>query len=67
MTAGKWPDTRLGRVLAAIERHYGSLARPPFAGPFEMILWEIMAYLADDAQTRRSLRRAAEASWAGAA
>jgi len=53
MALSKWPDTRLGRLLGGIERHYGSPAPPPFAGPFEMILWEIVAYLADD--TRRGV------------
>jgi endonuclease-3 len=46
----KWPNSRLGRVLERIELHYGSPTPPPFAGPFEAILWEIVAYLADDAR-----------------
>jgi len=50
MAAIRWPDTRLGRLLDRIERHYGPPPLPPFAGPFEMILWEIVAYLADDAR-----------------
>jgi endonuclease-3 len=50
MAATKWPDSRLGRILGEIERHYGSPTPPPFAGPFETILWEIVAYLADDAR-----------------
>lgn len=48
MAAPKWPDSRLGRILGRIERYYGSPAPPRCAGPFEMILWEIVAYLADD-------------------
>jgi len=48
MAAIKWPDSRLGRVLGKIERHYGRPTPPPFAGPLEMILWEMVAYLADD-------------------
>ena len=43
----------MGRILDRIERHYGSATPPPFAGPFETILWEIVAYLADD--TRRNV------------
>jgi endonuclease-3 len=50
MSATIWPGSRLGRILGAIERHYGSPAPPPFAGPFEAIVWEIVAYLADDAR-----------------
>ena len=46
----EWPNSRLGRLLDRIERHYGRPAPPPFAGPFEMILWEMVAYLADDAR-----------------
>ena len=42
------PHSRLGLLLDKIERHYGAPASPKFEGPFEMILWEIVAYLADD-------------------
>jgi endonuclease-3 len=35
-------------LLERIEQHYGIPNSPRFAGPFEMILWEIVAYLADD-------------------
>ncbi len=45
-----WPKTRLGGVLAKLEREYGQLAPPKLDGPFEMVLWEIVAYLADDAE-----------------
>ena len=44
----KWPDSPAGRLLKELERHYGAQTGPPCAGPFEMILWEIVAYLADD-------------------
>jgi endonuclease-3 len=47
----KWPESRLGRILEKMERVHGRPGAPPFAGPFEMILWEMVAYLADD--TRR--------------
>jgi len=53
MASIKWPDSRLGRLLGKIERHYGSPTPPPFAGPLETIFWEIVAYLADD--TRRGM------------
>jgi len=45
-----WPKTNLGGVLAKLEKRYGSLAPPKLEGPFEMVLWEIVAYLADDAE-----------------
>lgn len=45
-----WPKSKLGAVLGKLERQYGSLAPPALSGPFEMILWEIVAYLADDAK-----------------
>jgi len=47
--ASAWPHSRLGLVLAKLEQHYSTPPSPQFAGPFEMILWEIVAYLADDA------------------
>jgi endonuclease III len=50
MTVSVWPASRLGLLLEKIERHYGSPTPPQFSGPFEMILWEIVAYLADDAR-----------------
>ena len=50
MTAIQWPDSRLGRLLGKIDGHYGRPELPPFAGAFEAILWEIVAYLADDAR-----------------
>ena len=43
-----WPDSAAGRLLRKLEKHYGRIAPPPCAGPFEMILREIVAYLADD-------------------
>lgn len=50
MAAIKWTDSRLGRLLGKIEGHYGRPAPPRFAAAFEAILWEIVAYLADDAR-----------------
>jgi len=43
-----WPESRTGKLLAKLEQHHGSPAAPRLAGPFEMILWVIVAYLADD-------------------
>jgi len=53
MVARGWPKSRLGLLLAKLEKHYGNPALPRLSGPFEMVLWEIVAYLADDA--RRAL------------
>ena len=53
MTSTAWPKSRLASLLAKLERHYGVPELPRFAGPFEMIVWEIVAYLADD--SRRQL------------
>lgn len=44
------PHSRLGILLHKLERHYGTPALPKLVRPFEMILWEIVAYLADDAR-----------------
>jgi endonuclease III len=46
----RWPESRLGLLLKKLERKYGAMAAPRLDGPFEMILWEIVAYLADDAR-----------------
>ena len=50
IAASEWPRSRLGILLHKIERHRGTPTSPQFAGPFEMILWEIVAYLANDAR-----------------
>eukprot|EP00456_Euglypha_rotunda_P088824 TRINITY_DN9135_c0_g1_i4.p1 TRINITY_DN9135_c0_g1~~TRINITY_DN9135_c0_g1_i4.p1 ORF type:complete len:240 (+),score=8.50 TRINITY_DN9135_c0_g1_i4:80-799(+) len=42
--------TRAGGMLAELERFYGEVARPALEGPFAMVLWEIVGYLADDAR-----------------
>ena len=45
-----WPKSRLGGVLAKLEKQHGQVNAQKLDGPFEMILWEILAYLADDSQ-----------------
>lgn len=50
MPANSWGASQLGNILGALERQHGSLTPPPLNGPFEMILWEIVAYLAGDPQ-----------------
>ena len=42
------PVSRLARVVAGLQTHYGPLAPPPATGAFELILWEKVAYLATD-------------------
>src|SRR5580704_8219012 len=49
-----WPKSRLGGLLAMLERQQGKQSPPKLDGPFQMILWEIVAYLADDAQRGRA-------------
>jgi endonuclease III len=51
-----WPQSRLAALLAKLERHYGVPEIPRFAGPFEMIIWEIVAYLADDSRRELAFR-----------
>jgi hypothetical protein len=53
MSVSVWPNSRLGLLLDKIELHYGRPRPPRFGGPFELIVWEIVAYLADD--TRRAV------------
>jgi endonuclease-3 len=38
----------LRRVVGKLAKHYGPPQAPPAKGPFELILWENVAYLADD-------------------
>jgi endonuclease III len=52
MEVNIWPTSRLGLVLRKIEGHYGRPKPPQLAGPLEMILWEVVAYLADDSRRR---------------
>jgi len=54
------PHASLFQIVERLERHYGPPRREPPAGPFEMILWEIVAYLADDG-TRRAAFQALQA------
>jgi endonuclease III len=48
------PSKRLPRIIAALEELYGRLAAPIVTDPFEMILWENVAYLADDARRAKA-------------
>jgi endonuclease-3 len=48
-----WPASDLGKVLREIESRAAPPSGPRLNGPFEMVLWEIVAYLADD-ETRAS-------------
>ncbi len=44
------PFTTFARVLARLEKYYGRPKPPRVTHPFEMILWENVAYLVDDAR-----------------
>jgi endonuclease III len=39
---------RFEQIVACFKRHYGEAARPPAAGPFELVLWENACYLLPD-------------------
>jgi endonuclease-3 len=43
-----WPSSPLGTLFAKLEKLYGKPTPTPFENPFEMVLWEIVGYLADD-------------------
>ena len=45
-----WPGNPFGDILRVLEERYGPLHPPPLNGPLEMVLWEQVAYLADDAR-----------------
>jgi len=40
----------LAQVIARLSKFYGAPAPPPVTDPFEQVLWENIAYLADDAK-----------------
>jgi hypothetical protein len=42
--------SRLQTFIGSLEAFYGPLAKPAATDPLEMILWENIAYLADDAR-----------------
>ena len=41
--------SRLSRIVDALRRHYGRVPPPPAKGACALVLWEKVAYLADDA------------------
>jgi endonuclease III len=45
----------LAQVIGRLEAFYGDLGPPEVTDPWEMILWENIAYLADDARRREAM------------
>lgn len=50
------PHAPLIQIVDRLQSHYGAPTRQEPEGPFEMVLWEIVAYLADDATRTRAFR-----------
>jgi endonuclease III len=50
------PRGELAKVIERLEAHYGPQKPQKLAGPWEMILWENVAYLADDERRRRAFQ-----------
>jgi endonuclease-3 len=50
------PRIALPQVVEQLEAHYGEQKPPKLAGPWEMILWENVAYLADDDRRQRAFQ-----------
>jgi endonuclease III len=48
--------TKLARIVAALKSLYGPLAPPAVSGAFALILWEKVAYLANDAKRLAAFR-----------
>ena len=46
----------LPEVIEHLRVHYGRLSVPRLSGPWEMILWENVAYLADDERRREAFQ-----------
>jgi endonuclease-3 len=47
---------RLPRILEALRKLYGKPGPPPVTDPFELILWENVAYLASDSRREEAFR-----------
>ncbi len=46
--------SKLARVIDALRTYYGRVAPPPAADAFALVLWEKVAYLADDEKRRKA-------------
>jgi endonuclease III len=46
----------LPQVVECLQAHYGKQKAPKLAGPWEMILWDNVAYLADDEQRLKAFQ-----------
>jgi endonuclease III len=44
----------MSEVIGRLHCHYGKVTPPKLAGPWEMILWENVAYLADDDRRQKA-------------
>jgi endonuclease III len=47
----------LGKVVKLLREHYGAPTKPPTHDPFELILWENVAYLASPARRRKAFEQ----------
>ena len=50
------PQAALIQIVNRLQKHYGPPPPDEPEGPFEMVLWEIVAYLADDATRTLAFR-----------
>lgn len=50
------PHAPLIQIVDRLQSHYGAPTREEPEGPFEMVLWEMVAYLADDATRTQAFR-----------
>lgn len=48
--------TTLRQIVERLEAHYGQQKAPKLAGPWEMVLWENVAYLADDDRRQQAFQ-----------
>lgn len=53
--AGSRKPARLSRILSALRARYGK-PKPPLSDPFELVLWENVAYLANDERREEAFR-----------
>ena len=50
------PNMTLQQVFELLQAHYGKQKPPKLDGPWEMILWENVAYLADDVRRQQAFQ-----------
>jgi len=60
LRAASRPRLTLPEAIRTLDAHYGKVAGPPTSDPFELVLWENVAYLASPARRREAFEELRE-------